>query len=154
MDDNTYQAALLQAYEAEIVNEAWFLAMADRMQEPRHKQCLDLLAEVERQAAAAILPLLQRHGLVPGRQGDLHARGRAEAQASSLDSWDGLLRHISEDYPKYIDEFRELEMQAPPAEREALRRLTQHEVVTIEFARRELAGEREPLSSVRRYLGD
>lgn len=152
MDEQVYKTALLQAYEAEIVNEAWFLAMADRMPEARQKQCLDLLAQVERHAAAALLPVLQRYALVPAPSEELHARGRAEGRASRLDGWDSLLRHLVDDYPQYVREFESLEQGAPAADRDALRRLTRHEVVTIEFARRELAGDADSPEPLDRYL--
>jgi dimethylamine/trimethylamine dehydrogenase len=153
MDEQTYKAALLHAYEAEIVNEAWFLAMADRMPGARQKRCLDLLAEVERHAAAALLPVLQRYALVPAPREELLARGRAEVRACRPDGWDGLLRHLVDAYPQYVREFEALEQVAPAADRDALRRLTRHEVVTIEFARRELAGDADSQVPLGRYLG-
>jgi dimethylamine/trimethylamine dehydrogenase len=132
--------SVLNSYEDEIINEAFFLAFAGCLQSRTERDKLALLARVERQAAAALLPLLDRYGLAPRDDAALHELGQADFAAGGAGSWRELMRQISATYPKYVAQFRALESRAPAADRAALARLRQHEVATIEFARQELRG--------------
>lgn len=152
MVEARYRQALRSAYEAEVANEAWFLAMAESLGGGRPRECLALLAEVERRAAGVLEPILQRLGLEAAARADLYRRGREEAASSELGDWPTLLRHLRDDYPKYIAEYRELARQAPAEHRPAWAALAQHEVVTVEFARRELAGDADATAPLHGYL--
>ena len=55
-------------------------------------------------------------------------------------------------YPGYIDDFERLERMAPEEDIPALKILTEHEVVAIEFANREIAGDPDSVAPLRRYL--
>jgi dimethylamine/trimethylamine dehydrogenase len=55
-------------------------------------------------------------------------------------------------YPAYLDEFEALERLAPEDDMPALKLLTHHEVVAIDFADKEIAGDPDSLASIREYL--
>ena len=55
-------------------------------------------------------------------------------------------------YRVYVDDFEALEAIAPGEDRQALNVLTEHEVVTIEFAEMEVAEDPDSLAPIRRYL--
>jgi len=69
-------------------------------------------------------------------------------------AWRDFMSYIVERYPGYLDDFKALEGMAPPEDLPALERLTEHEVVVIEFAKKELAGEANSTAPLLRYLGD
>ncbi len=54
--------------------------------------------------------------------------------------------------PAYLDEFEALERLAPDDDMPALKLLTHHEVVAIDFADKEIAGDPDSLASIREYL--
>ncbi len=55
-------------------------------------------------------------------------------------------------YPAYLDEFEALERLAPKDDIPALKRLTHHEVVAIDFANKEIALDPDSMASLREYL--
>ena len=151
-DKAVYLETLLRYYEEEIMGEAYFRGLADHIGGPRERDKLALLAAVERRAAEAVQPLLQKHGLRSREESLLKSLGLADVERHRHFSWGELMAHMAESYPAYIDEFEALERLAPEADRPALERLTQHEVVTIEFAEKEIAGEPDSLTPLRAYL--
>ncbi|MCP4390891.1 MAG: hypothetical protein GY802_21525, partial [Gammaproteobacteria bacterium] len=52
----------------------------------------------------------------------------------------------------YLDDFKALEQMAPAEDLPALERLTEHEVVVIDFAKKELAGDADSLAALLQYL--
>ena len=66
--------------------------------------------------------------------------------------WRELMAYMVERFPGYIDDFEALKRLAPEADLPALKLLTQHEVVTIEFAGKDVAGEADSTAPLRRYL--
>lgn len=152
MPDPDYLQSLVHGYEEEVINEAWFVAAARRLPDVTHRDKLALLAEVERHAAAAVHALLSGYGLVPRDVPTLHALGTADLESGPAADWTSLMQDIVNGYPRYVDEFHALERRAPAADRAAIRRLADHEIATIEFARRELAADPDSLEPIRRYL--
>ena len=55
-------------------------------------------------------------------------------------------------YPGYLEEFMTLERMAPEEDLHVLKKLTNHEVAAIEFAKRELAGDQDRLAPQSDYL--
>ena len=55
-------------------------------------------------------------------------------------------------YPGYVKEFATLERMAPEEDLYVLKKLTNHEVAAIEFAKRELAGDPDSLAPLCDYL--
>ncbi|MCP4472261.1 MAG: NADH:flavin oxidoreductase [Gammaproteobacteria bacterium] len=147
----TYLDTLLRYYEEEIDGEAYFYGLAEHFSE-RDKTIL--LARAERVAAQAVEPLLEKYGLKARDEEDLTDEGRSYVEQHQDYAWHEFMTYIVERYPGYLDDFKALERMAPPEDSPALERLTEHEVVVIEFAQKELAGEADSTAPLLRYLGD
>lgn len=148
---STYRETLCRYYEEEIEGEAWFSELAAHVDDPHARNCLLLLAQVERHAADAVLPLIVRHGIAPGDAATLFASGIAAAKDGPKD-WAALCTEMRRDFPGYIDEFRALEAIGPPEDRPRLRFLTEHEVAALRFLELEKEGAADSTAPLRRYL--
>lgn len=146
-----YFATLVAYYEEEVSGEAWFCALADLFPAPDRRAKLSLLADVERHSASIILTLIDKHGLAPRDRAELEAEGRSHATRWAGD-WDGLLAYMRKSFPVYVDDFEALERMAPPADRAILQRMTEHEVVVIEFLRREMAQDASSTEPLKVFL--
>ncbi|MCP4392059.1 MAG: NADH:flavin oxidoreductase [Gammaproteobacteria bacterium] len=146
-----YLDTLLRYYEEEINGESYFYGLAEHFSE-REKTIL--LARAERVAAQAVEPLLEKYGLTPRLESDLLDEGREYVPRHRDYAWHEFMAYIVERYPDYLDDFKALEKMAPPEDLPALERLTEHEVVVIEFAQKELAGEPDSTAPLLSYLGE
>ncbi len=146
-----YLDTLLRYYEEEINGEAYFYGLAEHFSE-RDKTAL--LARAERVAARAVEPLLEKYGLRPRPESELFDEGREHIARHRDYAWHDFMAYIVERYPGYLDDFKALEKMAPPEDLPALARLTEHEVVVIKFAQKELAREPDSTAPLLRYLGD
>jgi dimethylamine/trimethylamine dehydrogenase len=146
-----YFETLVAYFEEEVSGEAWFCALADLFPEPDRRAKLSLLADVERHCTKIVRPLIDKHGLAPRGRAELEAEGRSHAVRWS-GNWDGLLGYMRESFPAYVDDFKALERMAPPADRAILQRMTEHEVVTIEFLKRELAEDASSTEPLKVFL--
>jgi dimethylamine/trimethylamine dehydrogenase len=144
-----YLQTLLKYYEEEISGEAYFYALADHFAE---REKIILLARVERHAAEAVLPLLEKYGLIPRQESVIHSDGRSYMEMHQSYSWQEFMTYMTERYPGYIDDFRALEQMAPIEDLKALNKLTDHEVAVIDFAEKELAGDSDSLTPLLKYL--
>ncbi len=146
-----YLETLQLYYEEEIEGEAYFAALADRLEAPEQKKKMRLMAEVESFAAAAVQPLLQKYGIVPRGTEDLHRTGREQANEVK-ENWDGLIAEMRQSFPGYIDDFERLEAMAPASDLPALKVLTAHEVAAIAFLEREAAADPQSADPMQHYL--
>lgn len=144
-----YLRTLLTYYEEEISGESYFYGLAEHFGE-REKTIL--LAKIEREAANAVVPLLKKYSLAPRNEKVLHEEGKTHTSPHQSYTWNEFMDYIVERYPGYLVEFKELEAMAPEEDRQALRRLTEHEVVVIDFAHKELADDEGSLASLLGYL--
>ena len=144
-----YLDTLLKYFEDEISGEAYFYGLAEHFAE-REKTIL--LARVERRAAEAVRPLLQKYGLEPREESAIHAQGKSYVEVHRSYSWHEFMTYIIKRYPGYLDDFANLENLAPAEDLPALNILTEHEVAVIEFAEMELAGDPDSLIPLNRYL--
>jgi len=151
-DNAVYLETLLDYYEEEVMGEAYFYGLADHIGGAVEREKLALLAEVERRAADVVRPLLEKHGLVPRDESVLKALGEADVERHRHYSWMGLMTYMAGRYPAYLDEFEALERLAPEDDVPALKLLTHHEVVAIDFADKEIVGDPDSLASIREYL--
>ena len=147
-----YKTTLLQYFEEEIMGEAYFHGLTTTFDEPGQREKLILLAKVERHAAEAVRPLLEKHGLEPRPDADLGQRGQGWTEASGQSDWRAFIADMSIRYVGYVEDFEKLEQMAPNSDLPALKILTDHEVAAIEFANLELAGDRASTAPLRRYL--
>ncbi len=144
-----YLDTLLKYFEEEISGEAYFYGLAEHFVE-REKTIL--LARVERRAAEAVRPLLQKYGLEPRDESVIHNQGKGYVEVHRSYSWPEFMTYIIKRYPGYLDDFAGLENMAPREDLPALHRLTDHEVAVIDFAKMELAGNPDSLLPLNRYL--
>lgn len=149
-----YRTTLRSYFEEEIEGEAYFQAMIPFFDEPGADEKLALLARVERCAAEVMRPLLHRHGLVPRTDEELRELGVRwvrERKGGDL-SWQAFVGRMAHDYQRFIPMFEDLEAMAPVDDRPRLALLTEHEHATIRFAEREVAGDPDAASELRRYI--
>ncbi len=149
---DTYRKTLLDYYEEEIVGEAYFDALAEHFDGEGERDKLRLLARVERRAAEVVAPLLRKHNLTARDEAVLKSLGEAGVATHRDYGWREFMAYMVKRFPGYVDDFEALERLAPEADRPALKLLTRHEVVTIDFAGREVAGEAGSTAPLRRYL--
>ena len=145
-----YLDTLLRYYEDEIRGEAYFFALADHFEE---YEKMILLGKVERCAAEAVVPLLQKYGLTPRDESIIQAEGNRHLWGHETYTWVEFLNHIVDRYPGYLDDFNGLEAIAPSEDLYALKALTEHEIAAIDFARKELAGDPASMVPLLQYLG-
>ncbi|MGX0879561.1 hypothetical protein ACSSV4_004270 [Roseovarius sp. MBR-154] len=127
-----YLQTLLLYYEEEVEGAAYFTELARAFEAPGPRRKLELLAGVERHAAGAVRPLIDKYALIPRPAAILHAQGRAEARATAVD-WQALIAAMRESYPGYLAAFRRLESLGPEADWQRLAFLSEHEVAALEF---------------------
>ncbi len=151
-DNAAYLETLLDYYEEEVMGEAYFYGLADHIGGAAEREKLALLAAVERRAADVVRPLLEKHGLVPRGESVLKALGEADVERHRHYSWMELMAYMAGRYPAYLDDFEALERLAPEDDMPVLKLLTHHEVVAIDFADKEIAGDPDSLASIREYL--
>ncbi len=151
-DNTVYLKTLLKYYEDEVMGVAYFYGLAEHIGGAAEREKLGLLAEVERQAAAAVRPLLDKYGLVPRDESVLMALGETHVERHQHYSWTEFVAYMAARFPAYIDDFEGLERLAPDDDLPALKVLTHHEVVAIEFAHKEIAGDSDSLAPLREYI--
>lgn len=147
-----YLETLLEYYEEEIMGAAYFDGLAEHIGGAAERGKLRLLAEVERRAAERVRPLLDRHGLAPRAAAVLESLGAAQIERHRRYSWSEYVAYMAARFPAYVEEFEALERLAPEDDLPALEALTHHEVVTIDFANREIAGDPDSPAPLRAYL--
>jgi len=144
-----YLDTLLRYYEEEISGEAYFYGLLEAFGE---SEKVTLLARMERSAGQSIEPLLEKYALGPVNEKQLKDLGESEVSRHQGLSWHQFMTHIAERYPLYLDEFHALEAMAPAEDLPLLQRLTEHEIVVIEFAERELSGRPDSMQPLEQYL--
>ncbi|MFT4608144.1 MAG: dimethylamine/trimethylamine dehydrogenase [Urechidicola sp.] len=144
-----YLQTLLTYYEEEVSGESYFYCLAEHFSE---KEKTILLARIERVAAKAVEPLLKKYNLVSRDEKVLHQEGLSHVDQHQSYSWNQFMTYIVERYPGYLDEFEDLEAMAPKEDLPALKRLTEHEIIVIDFAHKELAGNQDSIDPLMDYL--
>ena len=146
-----YPAALRICFEEEISGEGYFTGLAGQFT-GRPRDALLMIARMERVTAAALRPLIVRHGIAVADDAALFAEGAAEAAAQAGITWEGLTRSMAADYPAYMAEFDQLLRLAPQADQAPAALAAEHELALIAFARREAAGDPASLEPIVEFL--
>jgi len=149
---NHYLDTLLTYYEEEVMGEAYLYGLGENFQNTDERNKLDLLAQVERIAAETLRPLLDKYGLIPRDNALLKTLGEADVESHRHFTWNEFMEYIVVRYPAYTRAFRALERIAPKEDLPTLKRLTDHEVATIDFARSEINGDPNSVAPLRQYL--
>jgi len=128
-----YLQNLINAYEGEIAGEHYFRKLCDVF--PKQRGFLMRCAELENKTAELILPLIGKYQLETKSKLTLQSEGAGYALLDSGKTWPQLIEESINSYPGYVDEFRTLEITAPNEDRPILEKLTEHELVLIEWMR-------------------
>ncbi len=115
-DNALYRETLLRYYEEEVMGEAYFHGLAGHFDGSDAREKLALLAEVERRAAEAVRPHLDKYALVPRDESVLKPLGEADVEPHRRYSWAQLMAYMAARYPPYLDAFAALERLAPEAD--------------------------------------
>lgn len=146
-----YLDTLTLYYEEEVEGEAYFAALAERLSDPEERRKMQMMADLETHAAAAVRPLLEKYALTPRSTEALHASGRASAARATGD-FPHFMAEWRRSFPAYMDDFEGLEAMAPPEDLPFLKILTNHEIAAIAFLEREATGARDSTAPMARYL--
>jgi hypothetical protein len=128
----------VRAYQGEVLGEALFGRIADRLDDPDQVAKLRVLATLERKTREAIAPALERAGISTEPDPDMATL--AETLGSADMAWRdflGATEAITAQYIPLYERIGELD----PAERAASELLVAHEAALRSFARAELAGD-------------
>lgn len=136
-------ARIEEAYQGEVFGLAMYAAMADAQTDPVRRWKWQVLTQLEAETKAHTAGLLQRLGGDNAEQEQSRQDGLRDARAIIGLPWLEMIEAFMADLPGLIDDYADLERQAALAGEDAaaLSRLTRHEVVTLEFCERELAGD-------------
>jgi len=134
------------------MGEIYFYGMSKYFDQVEVREKLTLLAKVEQHTSNALQPLIRRYGLTPRPGPEMEAKANIWMEERRHLGWCGLMQQMADEYPAFVDMFKELEKQAPEEDSPALKLLTDHEIVLIEFANREIAGDPDSLQPVHRFI--
>lgn len=148
----TYLKTLCRYYEEEIEGEAYFYAIAERLDCVEQRRKMALVAEVETFAAKAVRPLIDKYDLKPEPSENLLRTGRRQAE-NAPGNWSGQIEEMTRTFPGYVDDFLALEAMAPPEDLPRLKLLTEHEVAAVAFLEMENLGAANSERPLLTYLG-
>ncbi len=151
-DGSDYAPFLTLCFEEEIMGEAYFIGLTRYFPEPHQREKLSLLSRIERCVADSARPLLERHGLSPRSDDELHAIGAEGVIRHSGSTWRKFMEDITVTFPQYMDEFAALVRVAPSDDHVLLKPFTTHEIAGIEFAKRELNGDPDSAEILNNYI--
>lgn len=154
MDDETYCAEILAAYEGELGGEITSTVLMEHLVlDDARRVKLDLLRRLEARVGAALAPIVARLGAAPADRAGLAARARDRALA--VDSWENLIAQFGPRLESYVTRFEALHAAARPGDAATLALLVAHERALIAFGRLESAGEAAAaLACLRAAVGD
>lgn len=140
MDDATYRAEILAAYEGELGGEVSSAVLMRHLATdgPRAVK-LDLLRRLEARVGAALEPIVARLGMAPADRAGLAARARD--RALTICSWEDLIAQFGPRLDDYVARFEALHAAARVGDEAPLALLVAHERALIEFGRLESAGD-------------
>lgn len=147
-----YLDTLLKYYEEEIMGEIYFYGLSRNYDDAAQQEKLSLMAEVERYAAEAVRPVLQKYNITPRSDAELKPFGEAWIEKKGSINWNEFVTDMTVRYPEYIEQLKALEAMAPEDDVQTLRILTNHEVALVAFAKREVAGRLDSLEPIHNYL--
>ena len=127
----------VKAYQGEVLGEAIFANMADKLDDPEHADKMRVLSTLERRTKEAMVPSMQRAGLPTAPDPEMLSLGAALSEGVE---WDDFLRATEEITKQYIPLYRRIG-ELDPSEQDTADLLVAHEAALRAFARAELAGD-------------
>ncbi len=147
--DQEYLDTLLEYYEDEIKGDAYFAQLATHLSEPDKVM---LLAKVERCTAEALRPLIEKYALAQRNEAVLAQLGRDWVGDEKGQDWKTFIDNMVSHYPSYIDDCLELEAITPDEDLPIMKTLTEHQVLLVEFAKLEQAGNPDSAQALRDFI--
>ena len=139
-DDDGIEKLWVQAYQGEVLGEALFAGLADRIEDPVHAGKMRVLATLELRTKEAVAPALERAGIPTASDPEMLALAQALVPDSATQPWDEVMRSLEAITGQFIPLYRRIGELSPP-EQDTADLLVAHEEALRDFARAELAGE-------------
>jgi hypothetical protein len=130
----------VKAYQGEVLGEAFFSSVADRLDDAERARKMRVLATLERRTKEEVAPALERAGISTEPDPDMLSVAEALAPDSASSTWEDFMRSVVHVTDQYLPLYRRLG-ELDPTERETADLLVAHEVALGDFARAELAGD-------------
>ena len=130
----------VKAYQGEVLGEAFFSDVADRLDDGERVRKMRVLADLERRTKEAVAPALERAGISTEPDPEMLSVAGALAPDSASSSWDDFMGSVVNVTDQYIPLYRRIG-ELSPEERETADLLLAHEVALRAFARAEMAGD-------------
>ncbi len=138
--DDGIEKLWVQAYQGEVLGEALFGAIADRLDDADHARKMRVLATLELRTKEAVAPALARAGISTAPDPEMLSLAEALAPDSATRAWEEVMVSLEAITGQFIPLYDRI-AQLDPAEREAADLLVAHEAALRDFARAELAGD-------------
>ncbi len=138
--DDGIEKLWVQAYQGEVLGEALFAGIADRLDDGEHARKMQVLATLERRTMEAVAPALERAGIATEPDAEMVPLAEALAADSATSTWEELMAAAVTVTGQFIPLYQRIG-ELDPTERTIADLLVDHEVAIRDFARAELAGE-------------
>ena len=126
--------------QGEVLGEALFGAIADRLDDAEHARKMRVLAMLELRTKEAVAPALDRAGISTAPDPEMLGLAEALAPDSASKSWEEVMVSLEAITGQFIPLYERI-AELDPSEREAAALLVAHEAALRDFARAELAGD-------------
>jgi hypothetical protein len=140
-EDDPIDVLWVKAYQGEVLGEALFGRMAERMDDADHVAKMRVLAELERRTKEALVPALERAGLPTAPEDESLQTAEALAGAAGT-PWTDLMATFEPITSQFCAMYRRIG-ELDPSEKETSDLLVAHELALRGFARAEIAGDTE-----------
>ncbi|HLN17168.1 MAG TPA: hypothetical protein VK277_10520 [Acidimicrobiales bacterium] len=128
-----------EAYQGEVLGEAFFAALAEREEDAERRQQLEVLCCMERATKELAEPVLERRGIDRGDTAATLAAVPAMVEGVGPMAWEDFLGSFQPVISQFLAKYRELEAQASDEEeRQVASAYVAHELALEAFIRRAL----------------
>lgn len=131
MDRQEFNEGLLRAYQDERAAVVTLRHLQERGLSDEERDLAELFIRVETIVGDRLEPLVVRLGLPTGLDEDRLQRARA--RADFLGGWQAVVESLDKSLSHHVTRFQVLRAAAPPADREALDVLVDHEIALARF---------------------
>ena len=138
--DDGIEKLWVQAYQGEVLGEALFGAIADRLDDADHAGKMRVLATLELRTKEAVAPALGRAGIPTAPDPEMLALAEGLAPDSAARTWEEVMVSLEAITGQFIPLYERI-AELDPSEREVADLLVAHEAALRDFARAELAGD-------------
>ncbi len=140
--DDPLDELWVRAYQGEVLGEALFAGIADRLVDAGQAHKMMVLAVLERRTREAVAPALERAGIPIAPDADMLGLADALVADSVNHTWEELMSSTVDVTGQYLPLYRRIGELSPP-EKDTADLLVAHEEALRDFARAELAGATE-----------